>query len=57
MNEYSDKVDFSFINNLPTPAIKNEFSPILFSKDNSINVKMFKAKAGLFKKQYCNKRV
>ena len=52
MDTYSDDVDFSFIDNMPDVGIKNEFTPILFSENTSINVKLFKAKAGLFKKQY-----
>ena len=52
MITYSNDVDFSFIDDMPDAAIKNDFSPILFSKDSRINVKLFKAKAALFKKQY-----
>ena len=52
MNTYSDDVNFSFIDNMPDAAIKNEFTPILFSENARINVKLFKAKAALFKKQY-----
>ena len=54
MANYSKDADFSFIDNMPNAAIKNDFTPILFSKDSDINVKLFKAKAALFKKQYHN---
>ena len=52
MTTYSNNIDFSFIDNMPNAAIKNNFTPILFSKDSDINVKLFKAKAALFKKEY-----
>ena len=42
LNRYSESVDFSFIDDLPSAKIKNIFTPILFSEDSSINVKLFK---------------
>ena len=35
-----------------SPGIQNDFTPILFEENSKINIKLFKAKAGLFKKQY-----
>ena len=35
-----------------SPGIQNDFTPILFEENSKINIKLFKAKVGLFKKQY-----
>ena len=35
-----------------SPGVQNDFTPILFEENSDINIKLFKAKAGMFKKQY-----
>ena len=35
-----------------SPGVQNEFTPILFEENSTINIKLFKAKASMFKKQY-----
>ena len=37
---------------IKTPGVQNKFSPILFDDKADINIKLFKAKAKMFKKQY-----
>ena len=49
---YNPEFDFSVFNNIGTPKMKNKFSPILFSEESDIKIRLFKAKAGLFEKQY-----
>ncbi|MAV65247.1 MAG: hypothetical protein CMG00_08670 [Candidatus Marinimicrobia bacterium] len=52
IQEYSDEVNLDFLKNNESAGIQNEFVPILFSEDDSFSIKLFKAKAGMFKKQY-----
>ena len=52
ISRYDADFDFSVFNNISIPKIKNTFSPILFSEQSEIKIRLFKAKAGLFEKQY-----
>ena len=51
-NYDAEKLFIDIDTEIKSPGIQNEFVPILFENDSSLNIKLFKAKAGLFKKQY-----
>ena len=52
-NTYIENIDYSFIEEqVKTPGVQNEFIPILFEEDSSINIRLFKAQAKMFQKQY-----
>ena len=52
-NDYIENIDFNSIENkISPPGIQNQFVPILFNEETDINIKLFKAKSKMFKKQY-----
>ena len=52
-NDYKgDDIFISIDEEISHPGIQNEFTPILFTEDDSINIRLFRAKAKMFKKQY-----
>ena len=52
ITSYNPEFDFSIVDEIASPKMKNTFNPILFSENSNIKIRLFKAKAGLFEKQY-----
>ena len=52
LQDYSSEINLDFLKDNEFAGIQNAFVPILFSEDDNISIKLFKAKAGMFKKQY-----
>ena len=52
INNYNPGFDISEFNQISAPKMENTFSPILFSENSNIKIRLFKTKAGLFEKQY-----
>ena len=52
INNYNPGFDISAFNQISAPKMENTFSPILFSENSNIKIRLFKTKAGLFEKQY-----
>ena len=52
-NYYIQNIDYSSIEKeVKVPGVQNDFVPILFGENSSINIRLFKAQAKMFKKQY-----
>jgi len=52
IRSYDSNFNSSSFYEIPIPKMKNKFNPILFSENSEIKIRLFKAKAGLFEKQY-----
>lgn len=52
IRSYNPNFNSSPFYEIPIPKMNNVFSPILFSENSEIKIRMFKSKAGLFEKQY-----
>ena len=52
IRSYNPNFNTSLFYDIPSPKMKNAFSPILFSEESEIKIRLFKSKAGLFEKQY-----
>ena len=48
----AEKIFNNIDSSIKTPGVQNKFSPILFDDKTEINIKLFKAKAKMFKRQY-----
>ena len=52
-SRYIKNFDYSLIEKkIKTPGVQNEFVPILFEDNTSINIRLFKTQAKMFKNQY-----